>query len=170
MSGNSTFRLGILSSLFSKVDLNLLYSFSPRRRIDREHAWGQAEGSQSPGYRTAGKGTGSRGAARWDATWSYYWRESAPLLLGLFKDKSEYSGGGMLKTAMFFVSLLILVIDSDNGLKTGPMIQKQNSMREEGFLKHALWNGLPEERGDLTPLSDFASKPPHPFPQHPKVH
>lgn len=64
--------------------------------------------------------------------------ESAPLLSGLFKAKSEYSGGRTLKTAMFFISLLILVIDSGNGPKTGPMIQKQNSMREEGFLKHAL--------------------------------
>lgn len=51
-----------------------------------------------------------------------------------------------------------------NSLKTRSMIQKQNSMREEDFLKHDLWNGLPEERGERTPLSDITSKPPHPSP------
>lgn len=49
-----------------------------------------------------------------------------------------------------------------NSLKTRSMIQKQNSMGEEDFLKRDLWNGLPEERGELTLLSDITSKPPHP--------
>lgn len=46
----------------------------------------------------------------------------------------------MLKTAMFFINVLVLVIDSGKGLKTGSMIQKQSSTREDDFLKPALGN------------------------------
>lgn len=48
-----------------------------------------------------------------------------------------------------------------NRLKTRFMIQKQNSMKEEDFLKHDPWNGLSKERGELTQLSGFMSRPPH---------
>lgn len=60
--------------------------------------------------------------------------------LGSFKTNLEYSGDKML------INLQILIIGSAiNRMKTRSMIQKQNSMREEDFLKHDPWNGLPKE-------------------------
>lgn len=35
---------------------------------------------------------------------------------------------------------------------------------EEDFLRRDPWNGLPEERGELAPPSDFMSEPPRPSP------